>query len=266
MKRTSILVLIACFMTQQSVIARCRVPVSHRVRYSMHAFGHNRSGLVPGCVKYSLHAFGVNRSGLINEWTRYSPHAFGAKHDGLISEYGYNLSRGWLNNTRDLNQQGLTKAIDRLARSINTLDSRCRTTGYVTYNVSSVPRDNRHVTANVKDLNSDNPRLLVRAVLNTMIPGEFRVSQLLRMDKEVVSFNVVIENRNLVIKYWNPAKVRSINEASDQKTEQLSDYMKQWAAAENMYDNSGERVVHIISTDQDKIIGELASCLQTKTM
>jgi hypothetical protein len=266
MKRTSILVLVACFMTQQIAIARYRVPESHRVRYSMHAFGHNRSGLVPRCVKYSPHAFGVNNSGLIHAWTRYSLHAFGVKHNGLISEYGYNSSGAWLNNTRDLNQQGLTKAIDRLARSINNTNSRCRTTRYITHNVSSVPSSNRRVTANVKDLNSDNPRLLVRAVLNTLIPGEFKVSQLLRVDKEVVSFNVVIENRNLVIKYWNPAKVRSINEASNQKTEQLSDYMKQWAASENMYDNSGERVVHIISTDQDKIIGELASCLQTKTM
>ncbi len=266
MKRTSILVLIACFMTQQIAIARCRVPESHKVRYSMHAFGHNRSPLVPGSVKYSPHAFGVNNSGLISEWTRYSPHAFGAKHNGLISEYGYGSSGVWLNNTRDLNQQGLTKAIDRLTRSINTIDTRRRTTQYITYNMPSVTRNMRQVTVNVNDLNSDNPRLLVRAVLNTMIPGEFRVSQLLRVDKEVVSFNVLIENRNLIIKYWNPAKVRSIKEASNQKTEQLSDYMKKWAVAENMYDNSGERVVHIISANQDKIIDELASCLQTKTM
>ena len=80
------------------------------------------------------------------------------------------------------------------------------------------------------------------------------------------SNNLVIEKRNLVIKYWNPKIIRSINEASNQETEQLSDYMKAWAAVENFYDDKGDRVVHIVSTDQDKILMDLTDCLQTKTM
>jgi len=267
MKRTSILVLITCLMTQQIAIARHSVPSGHGVRYSMQAVSHNSSGLVPGHVRYSMHAVGFNnRSGLVNEWTRYSLHALGIGHNGLISEYGPYLNTNWLGNTRDLNQQKLTKAIDRLSHSIDNINSTCRTPQRGTYAAYSNRNSGSRHTVTLDDLTSDNPRLLMRAYLNTLIPGQFKMSNLLRINQEVVSFNVVIEERNLVIKYWNPTIIRSLNEASNQKTEQLSDYMKAWAAVENFYDNQGDRVVHIVSTDQDKILMELTDCLQTKTM
>lgn len=268
MKRTSILVLIACLiMTQQIAIARHRVSHGHRVRYSMQAMSHSNSGLVPGYLRYSVHAFGFNnRSGLVNEWTRYSLHAFGTKHNGLISEYGPYVNTHWLGNTRDLNQQKLTKAVDRLSHSIDNINSTCRTTQSGAYTVyPSRSRDNSRMVK-LDDLISDNPRLLTGAFLNALMPGQFKVSNLLRINQEVVSFNVSIEKRNLVIKYWNPKIIRSIKEASNQETEQLSDYMKAWAAIEDFYDKKGDRVVHIVSTDQDKILMELADCLQTKTM
>lgn len=267
MKRTSILVLITCLITQQIAIARYRVPSDHRVRYSMRAFGHKSSGLVSGYVRYSPYAFGFNnRSGLVHEWTRYSPYAFGTKHNGLISEYGPHVNTHWLGNTHDLNHQQLTKAVDRLSHSIDNINSTRRTTQRGTYVVhSNQSVSNRH-TVNVNHLTSDNPRLLMRAFLNALMPGQFKVSDLLRVNQEVVSFNVVIEKRNLIIKYWNPGIIRSIKEASNEETEQLSDYMKAWAAVENFYDNKGDRVVHIVSADQDKILMELADCLQTKTM
>ena len=233
----------------------------------MRAFGHKSSGLVSGYVRYSPYAFGFNnRSGLVHEWTRYSPYAFGTKHNGLISEYGPHVNTHWLGNTHDLNHQQLTKAVDRLSHSIDNINSTRRTTQRGTYVVhSNQSVSNRH-TVNVNHLTSDNPRLLMRAFLNALMPGQFKVSDLLRVNQEVVSFNVVIEKRNLIIKYWNPGIIRSIKEASNEETEQLSDYMKAWAAVENFYDNKGDRVVHIVSADQDKILMELADCLQTKTM
>ncbi len=266
MKRKSILVLIVCLATQQIAIARYRLPSEHRIRYSMHAFGHKSSGLVSGHVRYSPYAFGVNnRSGLVNAWTRYSPHAFGTKHNGLISEWGPRATTGRPENVCDLNQQKLTKAIDRLSHSIDRIHSNRQINQHGTYTTHSSRRYTTQ-TVNLADLTSDNPRLLMRAFLNTLIPGQFRVSNLLRVDQEVVSFNVVIENRNLIIKYWNPVIIRSINEASDQKTEQLSDYMKAWVAVENFYDKNGDRVVHIVSADQEKILMALTGCLQTETM
>jgi hypothetical protein len=253
-------------MTQQIAAASYRVSAMYRVEYSMHAFSHDHpSGLVSGHVKYSPYAFGVNSSGLVDEYVRYSPYAFSPYHNGLISDYGPCSNSLWVRNDRDLNEQKLTRAIEDLAHSIDNIRTSSRT---IRYSVSNVyPRVYTHSeTVNVEDLTSDNPRLLIRAHLNAMIPGQYKLSQLLRVDQEVVSFNVVIDNRNLIIKYWNPAKIRSIKEGSNQKTELLSDYMKKWAAVENYYDNQGERVVHIVSTDQDKIIGALADCLQTKTM
>ncbi|MCF7974389.1 MAG: hypothetical protein K9N55_11280 [Phycisphaerae bacterium] len=267
MKRTSFLVLIACVMTQQIASASHRVPARYRVGYSMHAFSHDYpSGLVSGRMQYSPYAFGVNNPGLVDEYVRYSPYAFSPTHNGLISDYGPCTNSTWLQpRDRTLNQQKLTQAIEQLAHSIDTMKSSRRTTHSVTYGAYPAVFAGSQ-TVNVQDLRSDNPRLLIRAHLNTVIPGQYKVSKLLRVDQEVVSFNVIVENRNLIIKYWNPAKIQSIKEASDQKTERLSDYMKEWAATENFYEKQGERVVHIVATDQDKIIGELASCLQTKTM
>ena len=266
MKRTSILVLIVCLMTQQIAMAHHRVSARHRLKYSMHAFSHKNPGLVPGYVKYSPYAFGFNhRSGLVNTWTRYSPYAFSTRHNGLVSEYGHHLNTNWLANTRDLNHQKLTKAIDRLSHSIDHMNPGRRTTQGSTSRAYS-GRGYTRQTVNLGDLTSDNPRLLTRAHLNILIPGKFRVSNLLRIDQQVVSFNVVIEERNLIIKYWNPEIIRSIKEGSDQKTEQLSDYMKAWAAVEKFRDDQGDRVVHIVSADQDKILMELTDCLQTETI
>jgi hypothetical protein len=232
----------------------------------MHAFSHDYpSGLVPGNVKYSPYAFGVNNSGLVDEYVRYSPYAFSPTHNGLISDYGSCSNLLWQQTNRHQDQQKLTKAIEQLAHSIDTMKSSGRTTHYAASRAHPVVYASTE-TVPLEDLRSDNPRLLIRAHLNTVIPGQFKVSQLLRVDQEVVSFNVVIKNRNLIIKYWNPAKIRSIKEASNQKTERLSDYMKTWAATETFYDKQGDRVVYIASTDQDTIIGDLADCLQTKTM
>jgi hypothetical protein len=253
-------------MTQQIAAASYRVPARYRMGYSMNAFSHdNPSGLVPGDVKYSPYAFGINnRSGLVHDYVRYSPYAFSPTNNGLISDYGPCSNVSWLQYNRHQDEHKLTQAIEHLAHSIDTIKSTQRTPQRAVY--GTFPTAYYSEIVPLEDLRSDNPRLLIRAHLNTVIPGQFKVSQLLRVDREVVSFNVVIENRNLVIKYWNPAVIRSIKAASNQKTEQLSDYMKKWAATENYYDNHGERVVHIVSTDQDKIIGELANCLQTTTM
>ena len=265
MKRMSILVLITCVFTQQIALAYSHGSCCERVQYSMYAFSHkNPSGLIPGHIKYSPHAFGFNHSGFVNNWTQYSVHAFGFNHNGLISEYGPFSLNQWKDQTTDLNQNRLTKAIDRLATSIDRAKTHCHSPHRTRYTRSRTGY--RHIEVTPSDLTSDNPRILMRAYLNTHIPGQFRVSNLLRMDQEVVSFNLVIDNQNLIIKYWNPAKIKSINEAANQQTEQLSDYMKKWVRIENYYDESGTKVVHIMATEQNEILKKLSTCLQTTTM
>lgn len=260
MKRMSILVLIACMTIQQIGLARSYT----RVRYSMRAFSYkNPSGLIPGYVRYSPYAFGFDHpSGLVNEWTSYNMYAFGINHNGLISEYGAGLPY-WNDPIYSPDQNRLTQAIDRLAKSIDCISSN----QYVTHSPGySRAYTKKTYTVRADDLNSDNPRIFMKAYLDTQIPGEFKVSNLLRIDQEVVSFNVVVKNRNLVIKYWNLPKIRSIKNASNEKTEQLSKYMEKWAAVENFYDEHGEQVVHIMSPERSKIIQELAHCLKTETM
>lgn len=253
-------------MTQQIALARYRPSPRYRVRHSMHAFGHDNTGLVSGHLRYSPRAFGFNnRSGLVPTWTRYSPYAFGTKHNGLILDPGCGVRTYWLEQPGDREQKKLTQAIDRLSRSIDNVNSTCQA---VQRSVDAAYRyrGRSRYASRPNDLSSRNPRLLMRAHLNEVIPGQYKVSDLLRVDQEVVSFNVVIENKDLVIKYWNPKVVQSIQRASNQKTEQLSDYMKAWAVTENFYDNKGGKVVHIVSADQDEILMELTNCLQIKTM
>ena len=257
MKRISILVLLVCCVGIHIVDAQDDIPVVSTLRYSMYAFGHKSTGLVPSSVHYSPYAFGAHQSGLIPDTVRYSPYVFSAKHNGLISEIGATfIPAGTWDGVYGVHKD---RQLDRLTQSINTLSEAIKHTKQPAYKTSS----SYLKPAGYAKFRQPDPRMIAKAYLDTMIPGRYQFQHSLRIDNEIVSFDIVIADMNLVIKYWNPTKCKDLQEASNYKTLILSNYLKSWATAGNKYEATGHTVVHITPISDRQVIARLTETLET---
>ena len=99
--------------------------------------------------------------------------------------------------------------------------------------------------------------------LMKVIPGQYIITHLLRISRDTISFDIVLKENNLVIKYWNQTKIESMNKKADPMEKQVyAKYITTWADFANRVELAGGTVVHLTCKDQDQILGELASHLQ----
>jgi len=263
MKRISILALIAWALIPDFAMAWCSGGAyDSGVHYSMYAFNFHNSGLICGCVYYSPYAFSYDNVGLVGCGTRYSPYAFNFEHNGLVTCWGYGY--GWYNNACPDRRSGetgaLTRAVETLSSTIKDVSQEYRATR------SGVPYRSSGVAVTVNKAQPLDQRRIVQKTLNRIMPGRFKVTRPFRIDRENVSFDVVIMDENLIIKYWNPEKVASIKETAGAKAKLLSNYITDWARMANEHTLSGGKVVQIVESDCGRFINKLVECLENEMM
>ena len=264
MKRIYILAWIALAITSNVVFARHYTSPRDRVHYSPYAFDFDHCGLVPGCVEYNPYAFDRDHSGLVSETMDYTPYAFSFEHNGLINTEVCCLgSRMAPCNTSSVREnQRLARSIDGLADSIK--DMAIQKGGAWQAPRSLAPTYNTPPSrANCR---GTDPWYLVRDYLNEVIPGQYRLTRTLKIDQDTLSFDIVLKDRDLIIKYWNPTGILALQQTSGYKEKILSKYMASWASFEVERDAAGFRTHHIISSDMGQVLEELANYLEYETM
>jgi hypothetical protein len=103
----------------------------------------------------------------------------------------------------------------------------------------------------------------VREYLNRTWPGGFEITRLVSMDNEAVSFDVVLKDRNRVVKYWNGTKIQSIKRQGGYRYKAWNNYLVDWIEYRDQFETTGGKVCHITSEDTYELLRQLASCLPT---
>jgi hypothetical protein len=261
MKRISLLVLVALAASPEFSWARHYVPYTTGIRYSPYAFGLKSSGLIPGSVHFNSYAFGTEHHGLTSDRVRFSPYAFSTKHSGLISTVGCDFvpCTPWFSDSRSEARE-LSRAINTLSESVKP-NNRSPYTTRTALRMRTAPR--RRVSRRRRSYSSNDQTSMIGEHLMKVIPGQYKITHLLRTNKDTISFDIVLKEKNLVIKYWNQAKIESMNEKAEPKEKQVyTDYINTWAEFANRVELAGGTVVHLACKDQDQILGELATHLE----
>ncbi len=261
MKRISLLVLVALAAFPEPGWARSYMPYTSSVRYSPYAFGLKGSGLIPGNVHYNSYAFGTKHHGLTSDKVQFSPYAFSTKHSGLISTIGCDFvpCTPWFSDSRS--------EARRLSKAINTLSESVKPGTRPTYVTRPILRTRAaargRMSRQYRSYSTGDQPSMVGEHLKKVIPGQYIITHLLRINRNTISFDIVLKEKNLVIKYWNQAKIESMNEKADPKEKQVyTDYIDTWSEFANRVELTGGTVVHLACKDRSQILGKLATHLK----
>ena len=77
--------------------------------------------------------------------------------------------------------------------------------------------------------------------LNRIQPGGFEFTRLVSMDNETVSFDVVFKDRNMVVKYWNGTKIRSIKRQGGFRVKAWNNYLADWIEYRDQFETTSPR-------------------------
>ena len=233
---------------------------SDRVVYSPYALEYGSSGLIPGDMRYSPYALEYGKSGLVPSTAQYSPYAFDNKNSGLISDlpYGYRPSGYWGGVPAPI-EPGRSYAVAGYgygAMGGSSAVPQKQIRGYR----ASWPVPSTDVQSKWPE---PDQKKVIRDYLTRTRPGEFEVTRLVSMDNETVSFDVVLKDRNLVVKYWNGTKIHSIKRQGGFRHKAWTNYLVDWMEYRDQFEATGGKVYHIASEDTYELLRQLGSCLQT---
>jgi hypothetical protein len=271
MKRSSILAVLALLVVAGSAGAVDTIPVAYRVRwspyvfglicgdvrYSPYAFDYNHSGLVSGYLYYSPYAFGYGRTGLVPVNVRYSPYAFGYGRSGLVTDtwcsYGYAMSCGldYDDGQTNCSTPGLPYSsygqITNYYASQNTAK-----TGAQTHRQADAAA--KATAAGNTDSRQDARQLITKFLRDRNI--KFRTDRLLKIDNNTISIDFLLNDSNIIIKYWDSAAILSLD---DNKRKSYERYLESWKEFAGQHRQTGGAIYQIVSAEAEKINAALAA-------
>ncbi|MDH7599775.1 MAG: hypothetical protein QHH07_09115 [Sedimentisphaerales bacterium] len=226
---------------------------SCRIRYSPYAFGYGSLGLVPECLRTSPYAFGNGYpSGLVPVTVRYSPYALTTRTTGLISDLGWAcwdcwywpqiLGRPVCEDQHKTYQQGTQDM------QIGKTQLPYALQGPVYAYPSPKKADQGHV---------DQARLIVEYLKQTL-PDRFRISRIVSIDNQIVSFDILIEDKNLLIKYWNNQKIQDLRLKADFRLKAWKNYLVNWLAFKRDFEAGGGTIHHVACDDNYQLLSDLS--------
>ncbi|KPL22525.1 MAG: hypothetical protein AMJ75_07885 [Phycisphaerae bacterium SM1_79] len=259
MKRISILTMVVLVVGSSTAKARYYGLARYRTRWSIHT-----QGLISGDVRYSPYAFRYGHSGLVPGDVRYSPYAFSHKRSGLVSDewcgsYGYpyalfgssyrvihvvgcgdHPSSGASGHSRDnLSDQAQLS----YAEKVEARKERIREL-----------RESRQQANRLRQ--TDGKQIIADYLRGKNV--DFRTNRLLSIDGKTVSVDFLLEDRNIIIKYWNPAEIVFLDQKPEHKKVLYKNYLEAWKDFCGEYLRAGGKIFQIISADTKEISAKLS--------
>ncbi len=229
-----------------------RGPARYRTRFDPYAFGINQSGLITGYARYNPEAFGVNSNGLISEYYRYNPYAFGIHSSGLVWDY----AGDWRGSRVVPLNLDAHQPCDRVTAK-PCPPSTPQTKVSRSWIEPAMPPRVAYWTASYQR----DPLKAVRNLLQKTLPGDYCINSVCRIDRELVTFDVLLPKQKLVIKIWNPKLIGYLEQHQDQRYYRIENYLKHWVERKVQWDTDGMRVRHIASNDTDHILTEVQNAI-----
>lgn len=223
----------------------------YRVRWSPYAFG-----LVSGDLRYSPYAYKYGHSGLVPYWVRYSPYAFSHKHpSGLISDYSssiyysprqysYKDSGRVAYNCSD-NRYNVTQTQESYKERLEARKQR----------ITGLRQARKQIN---KTIQTDGMEIISRYLKNNNI--DFRTNRILKIDNKTISVDFLLEDNNIIIKYWNPEEILFLQQQQEYKRNYYEKYLKEWKDFCQEYMKAGGKIHQIISAKEQEILAKLMLC------
>lgn len=86
------------------------------------------------------------------------------------------------------------------------------------------------------------------------------INRVLRIDNQLVSVDVLVQDRNLLIKYWNPQEVEQLNTKEAFKQKAYAKYKDDWDRYAEQYKQTGGEVYTVSAAEPETIVAALESC------
>lgn len=225
-----------------------------RVRWSIHT-----QGLISGDLYYSPHASGFDNTGLVPYWVRYSPYAFSFKHpSGLVNDYASYTSRvnyrprnysctgtSRVDYDCDNNRSNLGYDPERYQRRIAARRAEAQ-------RARGAGREKKHLWLD------DESRFVSEYLESRNV--DFKKHNYLRIDSRTVSVSFILEDKKIIVKYWNPDEINLLESKAEYKKNAYIKYLQDWNEFCAEYVNKGGTVCQIISADQKEIYSKLMQC------
>jgi hypothetical protein len=190
-----------------------------------------------GGVDYSPYALTYYHSGLVSGNVEYSPYALTYYKSGLVPSYG-------------IGSYG--------------------DAGYVALGVHArrVSHVALHAPLPIRRRAEDAPRPMrpsdgmdiIRQHLLAKGLTSVSVDRVLRVDNQLVSVDVLVKDRNLLIKYWNPQEVERLSTKEAFKQKAYAKYKEDWERFAEQYKLAGGEVYTVNASEQETIVAALESC------
>lgn len=249
MKRISslsiVLLLILCAFTEARDYY---VPLRYRTQWS--PYTHS---LVSGFVEYNPYALKYQSSGMVSRDLDYNPYAFGYNKSGLVpfQSPGYGgtsvlniVHSGNVSAEQCINNY---KSSD-YAKKISEKRASDRK--------AKIEKQKAQLEKN-KQQKANDPSEAIREFLKTK-NIRFRTNRYLRINGETVSVNFIIEDANMIIKFWNSKVISEFEENDKHKKNIFENYLKSWEEyCLNKIGNSKE-IFNIISGSREELLEQLS--------
>jgi hypothetical protein len=265
MKRISILTMVVLLVVTS--IAEARWYGYHRgfdrdrVRWSFHT-----QSLISGDLYYNPNAFGFGRTGLVPYWVRYSPYAFSFEHpSGLVSDFAsYTQCVDY--HPRDCAYKTITRVGCGGDYYVHDCDSDA---SELSYNRESYQRKQavrRAMAQQAKETREEREKIRQEdgsRVVSEYLKSrnvDFKTHNYLRIDSQTVSVSFLLEEKNMIVKYWNPDEIDVLESKSEYKKNAYIKYLQEWNDFCAEYVSKGGKVCQIVSADQKDIYSCLMQC------
>jgi hypothetical protein len=101
---------------------------------------------------------------------------------------------------------------------------------------------------------------IIRRHLQAKGLGSVSIDRVLRVDNQLVSVDVLVKDRNLLIKYWNPQVVDGLNTKEAFKQKAYAKYRQDWERFAEQYKQAGGEVYTVNASEPQTIVAALESC------
>ena len=262
MKRISIwLILLALMPGFANADYYYHVPPRYRVHYSPYALRYGSTGLVPGGLDYSVHAVDYHNSGLISEGVRYTPYALAYGSSGLIYAYSTAFTHP---HTACPAYYGAASSDIVAARLARASYAKSRSAGERRRDTTS----RRTALAHARSLPSTKSAVakerdgmhLIRQHLRAKGIDRISMNRMLSIDGAIVSADLTITDRNLLIKYWNPEQIDLVRTKAKLKQRIYENYKEDWERFAIEHEKGGGQIYYVTASDARTIVAALDCC------
>lgn len=193
-----------------------------------------------GCgVRYTPYAFSYRHSGLVSACAEYTPYAFSYRQSGLVPGYGI---------CSDLE----------LVPAFPVARGRFRGAPRPSFRGARFGR--RYGQDTSRPVRPPDGVGIIRQHLLAKGIDTVEIDRIFRIDNELVSVDVRVKDRNLLIKYWNPEQIKALDTKEGFKQKIYEKYRDDWTRVAAAYERDGGQVYYVEAADAQTIVAALDSC------